>query len=103
MTNRLSVRLPVPCKMVITVKHLILPSVKRLVREYPPQPPMPFLFMSRLLMGYLSWVGERERGWREKGREQGSKGAREQIRVRRGKREWSRRKRSRGIERCEED
>ena len=86
MTNRLSVRLPVPCKVVITVKHRILPSVKRLVREYPPQPPMPFLFMSRLLMGYLSWVGERERGWREKGREHGSKGAREQIRVRRGKR-----------------
>ena len=47
---------------------------------------MPVLFMSRLLMGYLSWMGERERGWREKGREHGSKGAREQIRVRRGKR-----------------
>ena len=40
---------------------------------------------------------------RQGAREQGSKGAREQIRVRRGKREWGRRKRSRGIERCEED
>ena len=33
MTNGLSVSFPVPCKVVIVVKHNVLPSVKRLVME----------------------------------------------------------------------
>ena len=33
MTNGLSVSLPVPCKVVIVVKHDVLPSVKRVVME----------------------------------------------------------------------
>ena len=33
MTNRLSVSFPVPCKVVIVVKHNVLPSVKRLVMD----------------------------------------------------------------------